>query len=347
MEDDPKRPPEDTSSSDPDVDNTIDDLLPLPEESEEATLHQSVDGPEDSLLPIPVGEPQTDDDASTSEELETDTSNDGVDDIIPVGWSGDGPEPITVEAEIVEERTDDVGGDWRDETSSPDAGEIDNGPVTQQSGETGDWAESGDAEGITDEAETETWMDRLEIDEGSDSAGDTTVTAGAAADASPHPIYDDETGGPLPTDDGVCSACGHAVGHVAYCPYCGAEQAPRTRLGAVEANLLAWTKPALIRGTLLAALLLVLLSLLADSGTTALIVTAAVMPVVIVMRVAMHIGKSGRRTLIELGMMALGGIAIGWVRDLRGVDPDHADLLQGITGHLHPPGVPVNHRDHL
>lgn len=85
------------------VDNKLDSLLPVPDDSTEHK-HDQVDGPIDELLPIP-GEPDmSTDDASTREELEVDTTADGIDDFIPLndpddaGKSNDPEPPPTSDA---------------------------------------------------------------------------------------------------------------------------------------------------------------------------------------------------------------------------------------------------------
>lgn len=201
-----------SGSGDDNVENKLDSLLPTPESAgKDAPEHGTVDGPVDELLPQP-GEPdRSDDDASTREELEVDTTADGVDDFIPLHGQEEEPQEPAEDS-----------------------------PSTSQ-----------------------------------------------------------------------CLVCGEEIGNSRYCPECGTEQIPASRAVSRFAPLFMWSRPLAIRVTLSIGALLTLLALLADDGTTALIISASTLPVVILIRLSAQLGGHDRNGWIQIAMMVLVGVATG------------------------------------
>lgn len=212
----PNANPEDT------IDNTLDSLLPVPDEQQHhAPEHGQVNGPIDEVLP-PPGEPDLSaDDASTREELEVDTTADGIDDFIPLHGDDSTEEPDR-------------------EAESPQGDERDGEADTQQ-----------------------------------------------------------------------CLICGKPVAELRFCPNCGTEQVPTSRVVSKLAPLFMWSRPLAVRVTLSIGALLALLALLADSGALALIVTASTLPMVLMVRLADQLNGQHQRSWIQVGMMALVGAAVG------------------------------------
>ena len=78
-----ERPPHSSSRADRSLDDVIDQLLPVPDHAEQGETGQ-VSDKIDVVVPVPGRTPESiEDDASTREELDVDTSGDGIDDIIP------------------------------------------------------------------------------------------------------------------------------------------------------------------------------------------------------------------------------------------------------------------------
>lgn len=220
-----------TSQPDPDtntsVGNDLDALLPVPEESSDGKPgHDQVDGPIDELLPAPEGSDSAEDDASTREELEVDTSADGVDDFIP----------------------------------------LHNNPSTTASAEPED---------------------------------PTPPEAGSTSNAT------------APSEPTACLVCGDIIGDSRFCPACGTEQIPASQFVAGLAPLFMWSRTLPIRITVAFGILLSLFALLADSGTTALIIGASILPIVLLIRISEEFGGQGKNSWIQAGMMMLVGAAVG------------------------------------
>lgn len=204
--------PDTGESQQNDLSNKLDSLLPSPGDKEEvAAQHDQVDGPLDEVLPLPGRPSASDDDASTREELEVDTSADGVDDFIPLyGADSEAPETATK------------------------------------------------------------------------SDGNST-----------------------------CIICGEPISGTRFCPTCGTEQVPASLAISKLAPLFMWSRPLAIRVTLSFGALLTLLALLADSGTTALIIGASTLPIVILIRLSEQLGGMSRNELGQAGMMVLVGVTAG------------------------------------
>lgn len=78
-----ERPPHSSRPADRSLDDVIDQLLPVPDDAEQGETGQ-VSDKIDVVVPVPERTPESiEDDASTREELDVDTSGDGIDDIIP------------------------------------------------------------------------------------------------------------------------------------------------------------------------------------------------------------------------------------------------------------------------
>lgn len=260
-----------------DLENTMDEVIPTYEsvgESPETVVDEM-----DILLPAPGEESVAEDDASTAEELEVDTTVDGVDDIIALGSTADDEDHL---------------------------------PINEESGfYTSIQPEEPEIDQSTEVADDFIPLAFPETEEATEDApfAQTTFADDKSGDFADFP--DDEPIAPPLSDPTVCSACGAVIGKVAYCPLCGAEQAPTTRLGALAASLMNWSKPVLVRGVLMVAAVLVLLALLADSSTTALVIGAAIVPAIILIRLAMEVRLQKREHVLQILMMAFGGLVIG------------------------------------
>lgn len=259
MEDDQRDPHEPSRDHDDALEETLEQLLPVPDEA--PTEPGRIDSPLDNLLPVPGDEYIAADDASTSEELEVDTTADGVDDII-----------VLAASDVVTPHGDD------DATTS--------------------WVD--DNEPLSDESEMFAAITADEVATASTDLGDDQGDMNEDA-ATTEPT------------DGICPGCGSEVGTVAYCPRCGTEQAPTTRAAAILLPLIAWTKPLSARITLLSGAALVLLALLADSGAAALIIGSAILPVVMISRIAMEVRQQKREHQVQVLLMAFGGFVLGLI----------------------------------
>ncbi|MCA9835059.1 MAG: hypothetical protein KC435_13985 [Thermomicrobiales bacterium] len=229
----------------------------------------------DILLPAPGEESTATDDTSTAEELEVDTTVDGVDDIIALGTSDD-----------------------------------DHLPVNEESG----FFASGPSTGVDNEddfiplAFPDT-NESADVDSENTPLSQTVFADDKSGDFADFP--DDEPIAPPLSDPTVCSACGAVIGKVTYCPHCGTEQAPATRIGALMAPLVNWTKPISVRVVLMAAAAFILIALLANSSTTALVIGSVIVPAIILIRLAMEVRLQKREHLLQVLMMVVGGLVIG------------------------------------
>lgn len=128
------------------------------------------------------------------------------------------------------------------------------------------------------------------------------------------PLHEDQTAnadrneGSTPSQ---CLMCGSDIGTARFCPRCGTEQVPASRIFARLAPLFMWSRPLPIRAAFSAGLLLTLLALLANSGTTALIISASTLPIVILIRLADQLGGLSRNSWVQVAMMTLAGTAVG------------------------------------
>lgn len=228
------------------LNDRMDALIPVPEEP--AGERSSVADQIDLLLPRPTDHPDAEDDASTREELETDTSVDDVDDIVSFERESAKEEPS------LDEPVDD-----------------DHEPVnTDSSFYTSSYTTSSEPES-------------------------TNVTS----DEQPTPPAD------------ACPACGEHTGGHHYCPHCGAELRPASGLAAALAPLLTWSKSPIIRGTLTVGGILILVSLLSDSGLGALVIAAILGAVVIMLRLYQHLQPLSKTELIAAAVLALLGLTAG------------------------------------
>lgn len=280
MEEDQRDFHEPSADHDDALEETFEQLLPVPDEA--PSEPGQIDSLIDDLLPIPGEDNTATDDASTSEELEVDTTADGVDDI------------IVLSDDVIPHGDDDATTSWMD----------DNEPLNNESDIY--------AAATVGEAESES----TDLGENLDNTND-------------------EASEPV---SGVCPGCGAEVGAVAYCPRCGTEQVPTTRTAAILLPLIAWTKPLSARITLLGGAVLVLLALLANSGAAALIIGSAILPVVMVSRIAMEVRQQKREHQVQVLLMAFGGLVlgliIGWLGS-RTVDNswfDNGALSYGAAG---------------
>lgn len=291
MEEDHNHNPEVKSPAGDDLDTTLDHFLPVPanDESHEAAR---IEGPEDYLLPIPDDSDSGIDDASTKEELEVDSSSNDVDDIISL----DGPITSSHDSDLAEDFLDDtepiesVGTDSGGESIEHenlaeafqpeiDSWDDDNNPLNHESVF---FAPSSPGEPVEDKRQ--------------DTLGDGDESQPSA---------------PLLSDPGVCPGCGAIVDDAAFCPACGTEQHPNSRLASMTMPLIAWTKPAIVRSIMMVAAVCILISLLADNGTMALILGATLLPVIIVTRISMEVRQQKRQHLVQILLLGFAGAMVG------------------------------------
>lgn len=219
-----QKEPERLQKAKNDIDNDLEALLPVPEESAGDLSEQDhVDGPIDELLPIPESSDPVPDDASTSEEMEVDTSADGEDDFIPLN-------------------------------DEPDAEER-------------------------------------------------SSSTQSASTANPSP--------PPDTTSESCLICGEQLNNARFCPACGTEQIPASRFVAGLAPLFMWSRTLPVRITVSLGIILVLVALLANSGTSALIISASIVPLMLLIRLSEEFGGLSKNTWVQTGMMLLIGVVVG------------------------------------
>lgn len=281
MDDERHLPPKPHTFRRGDADDQIDELLPAPSDDGPSEPEQ-VDGPMDTLLAAPRATANADDDATTREELEVDTSADDIDDTIPVS-AGERLDAHSGESDAGENMME-IGGE-------PVAWE----PVEEP---TASAMDDDDIEPINQDSDFIGSSYRPEPDD-------------PPVRHSPGAPHTEETVNADAKPAHQCSACGEAIGTAPYCPQCGTDQYPHSRLSAILSPLLSWSRPVIIRGVLLAAVALALLALLADSGTYALIISALTIPIVLVVRIAMQVKDHTSTTWLQIGMMALIGLVVG------------------------------------
>lgn len=117
-----------------------------------------------------------------------------------------------------------------------------------------------------------------------------------------------DTGNAVPD---TCLMCGERIGNSRFCPSCGTEQIPASKLVAGVAPLFMWSRTLSIRITLSLGVVLILFALLADSGTSALIISASIVPLVLLIRLCEGFGSQNKNTWVQASMMILIGIAVG------------------------------------
>lgn len=118
MEEDPRDANESSAITDDELEETFEQLLPVPEEPQPEP--GQIDSPIDELLPVPGEESAASDDATTSEELEVDTTADGIDDIIPLG---EPEEQLTYDNDVSDELTADTAVDEGEDIFTLDGSE--------------------------------------------------------------------------------------------------------------------------------------------------------------------------------------------------------------------------------
>ena len=277
MEDDRTALRNSSSTESGDFDDQIDDVLPVPSASSEARAGQ-VDGTMDTVLPTPGAESHAADDATTREEMDVDTTVDDVDDLIdsaPEVRSVAQPRPSPERMEIAGEPVT-----WEPVDDQPEAIEIgddDLNPINHDS----DFFTSGYEAASQRASESQIPTDRV---------GEVTPEAQVTHQ---------------------CTACGAQIGAAPFCPQCGTEQYPHSRFSALFAPLLTWSRPVIIRAILAVTAVMGLISLLANSGASALIIAAAVIPVVLVVRLTMQLQSHTSTGWMQIGMMAFVGLVAG------------------------------------
>jgi hypothetical protein len=244
----------------------------------------------DTLLPIPGDEHHSADDATTREELEVDTTVDGIDDIVI---------PSPHEGSTRED------SDHPPERSEP----VDTGPDTIDGVAVGVEVNSDDEQ---DSGSKDHDSSFFAGSRGPDIEPEDATTLRATTNGQV------STGAPNGDDTRhQCLACGTSIGTVAYCPVCGADQYPDTRLAKVFFPLFSLIRPAPIRMVLVLGIALVVLALLADSGANALVIAAITLPVALLIRIAMQVQTYASAGWIQMGIMAfiglLGGLPLAWL----------------------------------
>lgn len=235
-----QREPDHTQDPDQptDLHDQIDELLPVPDDAETSAEPDTIESPLDEVIPAPTFREESSDDASTREELEVDTSADGVNDIIEVSH---------IRHDESESATFTPDGAYSDDASDSDVAE----PVSSP-----------------------------------------------APDESLH-------------DESQCTVCGHSIDEERFCPNCGTEQAATSTWMTRLNPFFAWSRPLAVRVTLTVAAILALMALLSDSGTAALVISASVVPVVLLISLAIRIEGWAHISWVQSGMMLLVGLAAG------------------------------------
>ena len=295
MDDERNQQPTPDATNRDDVDDQIDALLPRP--SEEGTpAADEIDDSLDTVFPAPGEKVPSGDDATTREEMEVDTSNDGIDDTIAMNSDDSSLDEndveVAEEAVVLDDDDMRIEGErvsWQavDEYEGPDPSDDDNQPINEDS-------EFYNSTYIPfapiEDAKQETRGDFA-----SASTGQATATPPASADIA-----------------NQCPACGAVTGTDPFCSQCGTDQYPESRLSALLQSILAWSRPLAVRAILLVGGLFILLALLGDSGTTALIVSAIVIPFVLLARINMQLTDHTKTGWFHMGVLALVGLAIGF-----------------------------------
>ncbi len=229
-----------------DIHDQIDDLLPVPDDDDASAQPETVDSPLDEVIPAPTSREEAPDDSSTREELEVDTSADGLDDIIVVN------------------------------------------PAEQ------------------DNSESETFQPIV-------SGSDRSIEPDAESHAETEIGDGDKDTDPIETgqDISTCAVCGHSLAQERFCPNCGTEQAATSAWVARLNPFFAWSRPLAVRVTLTVAAMLALIALLSDSGTAALVISASVVPVVLLISLAIRIEGWAHVSRVQSAMMLLVGLAAG------------------------------------
>lgn len=274
MQDDRTEPRNSSKTESGDFEDQIDDVLPVPSAPSDAMAGQ-VDGTMDTVLPIPGSESHAADDATTREELGVDTTVDDIDDLIDaapdVHAAKTAHEPMEIAGEPV------VGAPVEDQPEPGNIEDDDLNPINHYS----DFFPSG-------------------------------YEATSANAGSSHTPTNDVPKPPRASEvTHQCTACGAQIGTAPFCPQCGTEQYPQSRLAGLLVPLLAWSRPLIIRGILAATVVFALIALLANSGASALIIAATAIPIVLVVRLAMQLRFHTPTGWIQISMMAFVGLMAG------------------------------------
>lgn len=279
MYDENNRPAHPSDDHSDELSDQIDDLLPVPSDTAD-TDRDDVDSSMDTLLPMPGEESHSRDDATTREELEVDTSNDDIDDVIPLNQSSGG-DPNVSSSEVEENPT--IAGEhvtWQEVPEFP-IEDDDNHPINEDS----------------------------DFYVGSYAAPNEATTAESLSDSQAAREPEPPTVEPEITHQ--CRACGATIGKAPYCSQCGTDQYPESRLSVIFTPLLSWSRPLAIRAVLLVSGLLALLALLADSGANALVISAIAIPVVLLVRMELQLRSHTPTGWVTIGIMAMAGLIIG------------------------------------
>ena len=295
MDDERNLQPKSDATRRDDVDDQIDALLPVP--SKEATpAAEEIDSSMDTVIPNHGDAVSSSDDATTSEEMEVDTTNDGIDDIIDFSHQ---PEPD----DDPEQRADDRGDEQANDEDLVIAGEpVSWEPVDDVDPES---PHNDDNHPINEDSEffTSSYVPFAPTGDDERVPGKQSTSTRASIES--------ESGSTEANSSHRCSACGADTGSSPFCPQCGTDQYPSSRLGTLLQPLLSWSRPLAIRAILFAGGLFILLALLSDSGTTALIISAVTIPLVLLARIRMQLSDHARSGWIQVGMVAFVGLVIG------------------------------------
>ena len=214
----------------------------------------------DDLIPEPRTRPYHDDDATDADPYD---ATDEVDIHLP---------PPTGDA------TDEV-----DDFSTGEELEVDNAPAGHNPEHAMPGAETDTDPTVDDFDDTYAYTRELEDGTPGDETAGEIVVATEAREA------------PSATPRTTCPVCGQSTDAIRFCSYCGsalteqrreitgdtAAQRLASRAGGLLEPVVEWTRPGAIRAILAAGGLLVLVSLLANSGAMALIIGASILPIAI------------------------------------------------------------------
>lgn len=307
-EEEPHAPPVDIDEREGAVvsDETI--ALPEHEEPHGDSDDTSFENQIDNLIPTPQEEPYHDDDAA---ELDPYDVSDQVDEMMPrpTGDARDEVDDFSTEEELDVETarlgTDRRDGDDRTSDASAD------GPEAED-----------DRQPLNNESHFYSFGHRSVEDEGFPNGDDPTPMPSEGQEASL-----------LPDGTTQCPTCGRQTDALRFCSYCGERLTEDRRqitasstVGRVQERvemvlepLAHWTRPGPVRLIMALGALLILLSLLANTGGLALIFGAAIVPLILLYWCT-RLDVFEREPLIIIAAFALGGMVIGallgWISSL-------------------------------
>jgi hypothetical protein len=289
------------------------DTIPLPDHGEEAApegVEGDIEDQIDETLPSPSGAP-----AHEAEDVPEDDIDDQIDETLPAPSHEEPGEPTTSRALDAETA-------FRLEEEEHEARGNAHLSEAAGTGESTDafTALSMDAPDVNAEANAD---ESLPVNEESVIyRSDTGATVTDARDET------SENAAPPLADSGTttCPTCGRQTDALRFCGYCGAaltqQRRPSTattplgrvqeRAGTLLEPLSEWTRPAFVRTTLAVGATLILLALLANSGGLALMIGAAILPIILVYSFVQRDVFESEPPLLIAGL-GVGGVLTGAV----------------------------------